>query len=342
MKTAIITGVTGQSGSYLSELLLDKNYEVIGVKRRSSTNTTKNIEQILDHPNFHLVEGDIIDAHSVSGLISKYKPDEFFNLAAMSHVGESFKQPTYTFMADAVGPLNILEAVRTINPTTKVYQASTSELFASNYSTDPTTLEKYQDEDTPLGANSPYAAAKLAAHNLVHIYRDGYGIFACAGILHNHTSQRRGEDFVTRKITKYVAKLSQLNISKSIDKLPLLKLGNIGAMRDWGYAKDYVEAMWLMLQQEVPDDYVIATGIGHSVRDFLVEAFKHIGINDWTPYVEIDPALYRPCEVPYLRGIATKAKTVLGWEPKTTFTELAHLMVDNDIRELNEKKESCT
>jgi GDPmannose 4,6-dehydratase len=159
MKTAIITGVTGQSGSYLSELLLDKNYEVIGVKRRSSTNTTKNIEQILDHPNFHLVEGDIIDAHSVSGLISKYKPDEFFNLAAMSHVGESFKQPTYTFMADAVGPLNILEAVRTINPTTKVYQASTSELFASNYSTDPTTLEKYQDEDTPLGANSPYAAA---------------------------------------------------------------------------------------------------------------------------------------------------------------------------------------
>lgn len=355
-KTAIITGVTGQDGSFLTELLLEKGYQVIGVKRRTATNNTENLSSIIGNANFQLVEGDVTDPHSMSGLIAQYKPGEFYNLAAQSHVGTSFKQPSYTFQVNAVGVLNILEAIRVHSPTTKLYQASTSEMLGSNFNIDVEGI-KYQDESTPFCANSPYAAAKLASHNLIQLYRNGYGLFCCAGILHNHESERRGENFVTRKITKYVAYLRNTIEQQGISSYdmdvcglykyhPKLKLGNIDAVRDWGYAPDYVEAMWLMLQQDNPQDFMIATGEGHTVKEFLQEAFTcsddKFEMFDWELYVEIDPELYRPCEVDYLQGRADKAKKVLGWQPRTKFKQLVEKMVQHDIQETQKNNQTTT
>ena len=329
-KIAIGFGATGQDFSYLAEFLLSKDYYVVGVKRRSSIYNLKNLVSagILYNPNFILVEGDITDPQSVSSLISKYKPDECYNLAAQSHVGTSFEQPSSTFLVNATGVLYILEAIRNYSPTTRFYQASTSELFGNHYSKEDG--ENYQDEDTPFSPNSPYAIAKLAAHEAVRVYRDSYSIYASAGILFNHESERRGENFVTRKITKYIGKV--INYDKDKDYPKSLQLGNIEAYRDWGHAEDYVKAMWLMLQQDKPDDYVVATGKTHSVKEFLQEAFSYVGLH-WEDYVVYNAVEHRPNEVPYLCGRAYKAKRVLGWEPTVDFTTLVHRMVDHDINE---------
>lgn len=322
MKTAIITGITGQDGSYLAENLLEKNYKVIGLYRRSSTNTFNRIKHI-NNSNFILQEYDITDPSGCVHLISSIQPDEFYNLAAQSHVGTSFSQPTATFEINAIGVINVLEAIRLFSKHTKFYQASTSEMFGRNYSIDANG-NKYQNEDTSLLPQSPYAVAKLASHRMVQIYREAYGLYCCSGILFNHESPRRGENFVTRKITKYI---SELFHNKTDQKL---KLGNIKAFRDWGHAKDYVEAMRLMISCGKADDFVISTGQCHSVEEFLSIAFNHID-KDWHDYVEIDPNLYRPAEVDYLRGDSNKAKILLGWEPKISFETLVKDMVTQDI-----------
>lgn len=343
MKTAIITGITGQDGSYLSEFLLNKGYAVIGLVRRSSTNTLERVRHLEDNPQFTIVESDLTDPISINTIVKQYQPDEFYNLAAQSHVGTSFKQPVYTFEVNALGVLYILEAIRHSSPHTRFYQASTSEMFGSNYDYGDVGYgdveRKFQTEDTVFAPNSPYAVAKVAAHHLVRQYRVSYELYASCGILFNHESERRGEKFVTRKITKYVAGLHKyrntLHGLKIDDNYPKLRLGNLDAMRDWGYAPDYVEGMWLMLQQDVPGDYVLATGETHSIRDFLSAAFNHIGINDWTKYVEVDPEFYRPADVEFLLGRSHKAEHQLGWKPKTTFNGLVNKMVDYDIA--NEK-----
>jgi len=323
-KTAIITGATGQDASYLAELLLGKGYDVYGLMRRSSTNTKERIDHLLDHPRFHLIEGDIVDASCMFRIISGVKPDEVYNLAAQSHVGTSFSEPIATFNIDAIGPLNILEAIRQVSPKTKYYQASTSELFGD-------VIEIPQSETTEIKPRSPYGCAKATAHYLTELYRDAYGIHASAGILFNHSSPRRGENFVTRKITMYVAKLLRAQQdNKQIDKL---KLGNLTARRDWGHARDYVEAMWLMLQQDKPDDFVIASGKTWSIKQLLEAAFGSVGL-DWINYVAIDDTQLRPAEVPLLIGDASKAKRVLGWEPKITFHELIREMVVHDCRQV--------
>ena len=354
IKTAIILGVTGQDGSHLAELLLEKKYKVIGVKRRSSTNTLCRLDKVVVNPDFSIVEGDVIDPSSINYLVNSYQPDELFNLSAQSHVHTSFQQPAYTFQVNAVGVLNILEAVRNYSPQTKVYQASTSELWGSNYTiAQDGSSNKYQDEDTHFAPNSPYAIAKLASHHLVRLYRDAYNLFACSGILHNHCGPRRGEEFVTRKITKWIGQFkywkdnhpnayfifdkndiyikgrTQTNVSL---EFPKLRLGNIDAVRDWSHAKDMVRGMWMMLQQEKPKDYVLCSGIGHSVREFLDISFSYIGIKDWSEYVVIDPCLYRPCEVEFLQGKYNLAKKELGWEPEISFKELVKEMVDYDIK----------
>ena len=342
-KTAVITGITGQDGSYLSEFLLAKNYRVIGVMRRASVDTT---ERLKGNP-VELVEGDVTDYASMSGIIAKYQPDELYNLAAQSHVATSFEQPHLTFQVNAGGVLNILEAVRVHSPKTKVYQASTSEMFGNNYfgklnhekdkSIDDFNFERFQNETTPFAARSPYGAAKIAAHNLVQVYRDSYGLFACSGILFNHESPRRGDNFVTRKITKYVSSIYwQRNFFGKNRPEEKLYLGNLQAKRDWGFAGDYVEAMWLMLQQEKPEDFVIATGETHSVEEFLIEAFGLVGL-DYRDYVVIDPKFYRPAEVNLLLGDAGKAKHKLGWSPKTSFKQLVKLMVDSDMQNAKKK-----
>jgi len=350
MKKALITGVCGQDGSYLAELLLEKDYEVIGLVRRTSNeNCTYRIDHIKD--KIILVEGEVSDSGSVYSIVDKYKPDEIYNLAAQSHVGTSFEQPDYTFQVDALGPLHFLEAIKRFSPNTRFYQASTSELFGKNFTqkkvpsrclenvlgsiiADDLTADnlceykKYQNEETEFMPQSPYAVAKLAAHNLVRIYREGYGLHASCGILFNHESERRGENFVTRKITKWIGEF----VNSGYDpEFPKLRLGNLDAYRDWGHAQDYVKAMWLMTQQETPDDYVIATGETYSVRDFLNEAFNEIGIDNFEPYVVIDPKFYRPAEVEYLKGNPSKAKKVLGWEPKVKFQDLVTRMVRRDI-----------
>lgn len=341
-KVAIITGITGQDGSYLSELLLKKDYHVVGLVRRSSVNTYERIKHIENDKNLMIVESDLTDPSSINFLVNRYKPDEIYNLAAQSHVATSFTQPITTFQINTVGVLNLLEAVRNFSPHTKFYQASTSEMFGSNYTVDVESIASskivhFQDEDTGFSPNSPYAIAKLAAHQMVGVYRKSYGLHASCGILFNHESERRGELFVTKKITNYVAKLHQykksisgLDASVQNKMYPKLKLGNLDASRDWGYAPDYVEAMWLMLQQDVPDDYVIATGETRSVKDFVVAAFKCIAVNNWEKYVEIDPEFYRPCEVEFLLGNPQKARTKLGWEPKTKFADLVKKMVTNN------------
>lgn len=324
-KTAIISGVTGQDGSYLAELLLEKNYNVIGLYRRSSVKNTERLQHIVN-PRLKLVEFDLTDPSSCYSVISLYKPDEFYNLAAQSHVGTSFNQPSTTFEIDTIGVINLLDSLRKFSPSTKFYQASTSEMFGSNF-----TLHnniKYQDESTNFMPQSPYAVAKVASHRMIQIYREAYDLFTCSGILFNHESPRRGLNFVTRKITNYIGQLLNNKISSDSKLL----LGNLEASRDWGHAKDYVYGMYLMLQQDTADDYVLATGETYTVEDFCKKAFSYVGL-DYKKYIEIDPELYRPCEVNYLKGRADKAKNVLGWVPSISFDSLVSDMVDSDIKQ---------
>lgn len=350
MKTALITGVTGQDGSYLAEFLLEKGYRVVGLMRRSSSKNIERICNILTNPNFILEEFDLTDPSGIYSIVDKYRPDELYNLGAQSHVGTSFCQPTTTFEVDTVGVVNLLEAIRKISPSTKFYQASTSEMFGYNFNVNAYG-EKYQNEKTALLPQSPYGVAKLASHNLVRIYRSSYNIYACSGILFNHESPRRGENFVTRKITKWLGEFTKwknqefYTLGKLIynpntiyygrptnygpEEFPKLHLGNIEAFRDWGHAKDYVRAMWLMLQQNEPDDFVICTGETHSVKEFLEKAFSMKNLN-YKDYVVIDPELFRPAEVEYLRGDCSKAKSVMGWNPQISFNNLVKEMVEAD------------
>tara|TARA_R110000824_G_scaffold388703_1_gene584362 strand:- start:65 stop:1066 length:1002 start_codon:yes stop_codon:yes gene_type:complete len=318
LKTAFITGVTGQDGSYLAELLLNKGYQVIGLKRRTSSICTSRIDHFITNPNFKLKYFNLNDPGCFWRLILEYRPDEVYNLAAQSHVRVSFETPEETVQSIAMGTLRLLEVIRTIDPTgnqIKFYQASSSEMFGDNPNFP-------YNEDSKFMPASPYACAKVFSHNLVKNYRKSYKVHASSGILFNHESPRRGETFVTRKIT-----LAAVRIKMGLqDKL---YLGNLDAKRDWGFAGDYVEAMWLMLQQDTPDDYVIATGETHSVKEFLECVFQYAGLNI-EKYVEIDERLYRPQEVPYLLGDCTKAKNVLNWEPTIKFAELAKLMYDSD------------
>jgi len=319
-KVAFITGITGQDGSYLAELLLEKGYEVHGLIRRSSTFNTSRIDHIYQDPHekntrLFLHYGDLIDGVGLTNLIREIKPSEVYNLGAQSHVQVSFTMPQYTGQVDAVGAVGLLEAIRSSGIDTKYYQASTSELFGS---TPPP-----QNEQSNFRPRSPYASAKLMAYWSTVNYREAYGLHASNGILFNHESPRRGETFVTRKITRAVAQIAKGSDQK-------LYLGNLDAVRDWGYAKEYVESMWLMLQQDEPSDYVVATGIGATVKDFANHAFKHAGLK-WEDHVVVDEKYMRPTEVAALIGDASKAKRVLGWEAKTTWPELATLMVDHDL-----------
>ena len=333
MKKAIIFGVTGQDGSHLADLLLLKEYSVLGVARRTSTDNTGRIKHLQTNPNFQLVQGDITDSHSIIRILSEHADvDEIYNLAAQSHVAVSFKQPALTWDITGKGCLNILQSMVDLKMNkARFYQASSSEMFGRNYDTrDCLTLEdeKYQDEDTKFLPQSPYAIAKCAAHHMTRLFREGYDIHASAGLLFNHEGPRRGETFVTRKITKWIGEFVE---SGRDPEFPRLRLGNLEAFRDWGYAGDYVEAMWMMLQQESPDDYVICTGETHTIREFLDVAFKHIGIDDWSDLVVQDPEFYRPAEVDYLRGCNDKAKEKLGWTPANSFDDLVKMMVDHDV-----------
>ena len=318
MKTALITGITGQDGSYLAELLLEKGYRVVGLKRRTSTICTERIDHIYNHENMELEYFDLNDAGRIYELLIQYEPDEIYNLAAQSHVRVSFEIPEHTADAVAMGTLRLLNAVKMVGkPDVRIYQASSSEMFGDNPN------HPFSEESRLMPA-SPYACAKVFAHNIVRNYRESYGMHCSSGILFNHESPRRGETFVTRKITMAAA-----NIVHGLqDKL---YLGNLDASRDWGFAGDYVEAMWLMLQQDVPDDYVISTGETHTVREFLEIVFDLAGLGDPMKYVEIDPRFYRPQEVPYLLGDCSKAKKVLNWQPKTNLAQLAELMLDHDM-----------
>lgn len=331
-KKAIISGITGQDGSYLAELLLEKNYHVIGLHRRSSVNTFTRIQHI-KNDLFTLEEFDLTDPSGCNEIVKKYKPDEIYNLAAQSHVGTSFKQPVTTFNIDTIGVVNLLESVRQFSPSTKLYQASTSEMFGSSYSVN-NKGEKFQNEQTDLIPQSPYGSAKLASHHMINIYRKSYNMFCCSGILFNHESPRRGENFVTRKITRYIGQLVN-NVLPSntpfINGSYKLGLGNLDSHRDWGHAKDYVYAMYLMLQNSSPKDYVISTGETRSVREFCELAFKRVGLN-YEDHIYIDPQFYRPAEVDYLRGDSSLAKTELNWQPNITFEQLVVDMVDSDIR----------
>lgn len=336
-KVGIVTGVTGQDGSYMAELLLSKGYDVIGLSRRTSTPNTERIGDSLNHPNFSLRQADMCDFTSLLNIfksVTDYDRIEIYNLAAQSHVHTSFTQPEYTAEVDALGPLRILECVRLLNigEKARVYQASTSELYGK-------VVETPQKETTPFYPRSPYGVAKLYAYWIVKNYRESYGIYACNGILFNHESERRGKEFVTRKITLGVAKYLQ-------DPSFVLEMGNIDTRRDWGYAPDYVEGMWRMLQQDTPDDYVLATGTLHTVRECITEAFAVVGVSlrwegvgvDEAAYdsqnrlvVRINPDFYRPCEVDLLLGDASHAKTSLGWTPTISFPEILRRMVNHDL-----------
>jgi len=345
VKKAIIYGVTGQDGSYLSELLLSKEYTVYGITRRSSVNNTTRITHLLNKNNFNLIQGDVTDTSSIYRLLNEVQPDEVYNLAAQSHVGTSFEQPQLTWSVTAQGCLNILEVIRSMANRPRFYQASSSEMFGDQFSIRNSTSlnnlqpnqDPYQDEQTTFNPQSPYAIAKLAAHHATTLYRNSYDLFACSGILFNHESERRGERFVTRKISRYVADLHWA--TQRGRSIPKLKLGNLTSKRDWGHAQDYVEAMWMMLQYDKPMDFVIATGKTHSVEDYLKEAFKCINIIEYMDYVEIDKDLKRPSEVPYLRGIASRAKRRLNWTPKIKFNELVSKMVQNDLQNTDRRKE---
>jgi GDPmannose 4,6-dehydratase len=325
-KRALITGVTGQDGSYLSELLLGKGYEVHGLIRRASTFNTERLEPIYRDPHephvrFLMHYGDLSDSGSLVNLIRELNPDEIYHLGAQSHVKVSFQIPEYTSDATGMGTVRILEAIRASGVETRFYQAGSSEMFGS--------APPPQNESSPFHPRSPYGVAKLFAHWMTVNYREAHGLYAANGILFNHESERRGETFVTRKVTRAVARIK----AGLQDRL---YLGNLDAKRDWGYAPEYVEAMWLMLQQERPDDYVIATGEAHTVKEFVEIAFERAGL-DWERYVEIDPSYFRPSEVDHLRGDPGKAKKELGWEPKTKFEDLARLMVDADIKHLEDE-----
>jgi len=320
MKTAFITGVTGQDGSYLAELLLNRGYKVIGLKRRTSLICTDRIDHVFENSNFKLEYFDLNDVGSIYRLLLQYKPDEFYNLAAQSHVKVSFELPENTVDGITMGTMRLLEAVRNVHPTCKFYQASSSEMYGDNPD------YPYNEESRFMPA-SPYANAKVFAHQLMRNYRKSYGMFCCGGILFNHESPRRGETFVTRKITIGAAKIA-LGIEKE------LRLGNLDAYRDWGFAGDYVEAMWLMLQQEEADDYVIATGKTYSVREFCKLVFEYASLGDYQNYVVQDPKYFRPHEVPYLLGDPSKAKEKLGWEPKTDIKNLVEIMYDEDFNRI--------
>lgn len=329
VKRALVTGITGQDGSYLAEFLLRKGYEVHGIIRRSSSFNTARIDTLYQDPHLpdvrlRLVYGDLNDASSLNTILRTIQPDEIYNLGAQSHVRVSFEIPEYTAEVTGVGTIRLLEAIRESGQKPKFYQASSSEMFGK-------VQEIPQRETTPFYPRSPYGAAKLYAHWITVNYREAYNLFACSGILFNHESPRRGETFVTRKITKAAARI-KLGLQHD------LYLGNLDAKRDWGYAGDYVEAMWLMLQQPEPDDYVIATGETHTVREFLDVAFSHLGL-DWQQYVKIDPKYYRPTEVDLLIGDAGKAKKQLQWEPKVRFQELARMMVEADLEAERERLE---
>jgi GDPmannose 4,6-dehydratase len=321
-KIALITGITGQDGSYLSELLLDKGYEVHGIIRRSSSFNTDRIEHLYRDPHLQGVRlflhyGDVSDSTGLNRLLRKIKPDEIYHLAAQSHVRVSFDTPEYTADVTGVGTIRLLDAILDSGIKTRFYQASSSEMFGK-------VQEVPQKETTPFYPRSPYGCSKVFAYWTTVNYREAYDIYACNGILFNHESPRRGETFVTRKITRALARI----IAKKQEKL---YLGNVEAKRDWGYAKDYVEAMWLMLQQQTPDDYVIATGETHAVSEFLDESFGYVGL-DWKKHVEKDPRYYRPTEVDLLIGDPSKAREKLGWKPKLSFRELVQLMVREDLK----------
>jgi len=322
MKKALITGITGQDGSYLAEFLLSKDYEVYGLIRRSSSFNTGRIDHVYEDPHkpnrkLQLLYGDLSDSSCLTSVINRIQPDEIYNLGAQSHVRVSFDAPEYTADIVGVGAIRLLEAVRNCGVRPKFYQASSSEMFGK-------VMEVPQSEKTPFYPRSPYAVAKVFAYWAAVNYRESYDMYACNGILFNHESPRRGETFVTRKITRAATRI-KLGLQKK------LFLGNLDAKRDWGYAKEYVEAMWLMLQQDRPDDYVLATGETHTVREFLEETFSYLDLN-YQDYVEIDPRYYRPAEVDLLIGDASKAKKQLGWAPKTTFRELVRIMVDADLK----------
>jgi len=327
MKKALITGITGQDGSYLAELLLEKGYEVHGIIRRASTFNTGRIDHLYTDPHvngvkFFLHYGDISDSTNLIKLFYNLKPDEVYHLAAQSHVRVSFDIPEYTGDVTGIGTVRILEAIRETGTKTKFYQASSSEMFGL-------VKEVPQKETTPFYPRSPYGCSKVYAYWITVNYRESYGIYGCNGILFNHESPRRGETFVTRKITRALAHI-KAGLQDS------LYLGNLDAKRDWGYAKEYVDAMWLMMQQEKPDDFVIATGETHTIREFLDEAFSYAGM-DWKKYVKIDPRYYRPAEVDLLIGDASKAKQKLGWQPRTTFKQLVRMMVEADIDLINKE-----
>lgn len=315
MKTALITGVTGQDGSFLAEQLIEKGYDVHGIVMRSATFDRENIDQI---GKLSLHYGDLTDFSSLSAILTKVKPDEIYNLAAQSHVGISWKIPVHTAQVTGLGVLNLLEAVRISGLNSKIYQASTSEMFSGEEDQLP------QNENTPFDPRSPYSSAKLFAHQMCHIYRRAYNMFICCGILFNHESERRGKNFVTRKITVGISDILK-------GKQKKIHLGNLDAKRDWGYAPDYTDAMWRMLQQKTPDDYVISTGEFHSVQEFAERAFKFVD-KDWRDYIEIKDDYIRPSETSFLLGDASKAKRVLGWEPTTSFDQLVEKMVTSDLK----------
>ena len=321
-KIALISGITGQDGSFLTELLLEKGYDVYGIIRRSSSFNTDRIDHLYQDPHktgarLRLVYGDLNDSSSMNTILRQVQPDEIYNLGAQSHVRVSFDIPEYTGEVTGLGTVRLLEAIREAGIKPKFYQASSSELYGK-------VRESPQTETTPFHPRSPYACAKAYAYHITVNYRESYDMFACNGILFNHESERRGETFVSRKITRAATRI-KLGLQEK------LYLGNLEARRDWGYAKDYVEAMWLMLNAETPQDYVIATGETHSVREFVEKAFAHLDM-DWQPYVEIDTRYFRPAEVDLLSGDASKARRELGWEPKVTFDELVKLMVDHDLQ----------
>jgi len=321
MPTALITGITGQDGSYLAELLLSKGYRVIGVARRSSTVTYERIEHLLD--DIMVVQGDLHDQGSLLGLLEEYEPTEVYNLAAQSFVPTSWNQPALTGDITALGVTRLLEAIRFVNPKIKFYQASSSEMFGK-------VLEVPQNEDTPFYPRSPYGVAKVYGHWITVNYRESFDMFTTSGILFNHESPRRGLEFVTRKISDGVAKIKHGSAKE-------LRLGNLESQRDWGFAGDYVEAMWRMLQQDKPDNYVIGMGETHSVREFCEIAFGHVGL-DYKDFVVQDERFYRPAEVDLLISDPAKARTVLGWEPAVTFKELVTMMVDSDMERVGSKK----
>ncbi|MEK7621571.1 MAG: GDP-mannose 4,6-dehydratase [Patescibacteria group bacterium] len=322
MKKALITGITGQDGSYLAELLLAKNYEVHGIMRRLSSFASARIDHLYNTGNFYTHYADLTDSPSLSAIISDLKPDEFYNLGAMSHVKVSFEVPQYTLETNTVGVLNVLEAIRKLSPRTKFYQASSSEMFGV-----PGVSAPY-NENTPMMPQSPYGVAKLGAYHLTRQYHDGYGLFATTGILFNHESPRRGGTFVTKKVTKGVARIKN-GLQKE------LVLGNLDAKRDWGWAPEFVEAIYLIMQQKTPDVFVVATGETHTIREFVEEAFSYMDLN-WQDYVKIDNKFRRPNEVPLLLGDSSKIKKIVGWEAKMKFKDIVHTMMDYDLEHLHD------